>query len=527
MASPYTLQESLHPALGALGAYTSNLAQYQGVMTPYRRDPRLDNQRAFGDALTAYMQATPQRERMRLEREQLADTQRRQKILDQRAKTKFDQEQLLFPLQQKLALANLQEGQAEKRLKEIQAKQAKSEQNILDNWTDFVDESFPNNERAKKSFKRMGPSKNSLELVRTALSQGMWEPIPKKDLPEKLKGLAGLVTRNTVTNEVRSPDKHFFDAYLDKNFYKVEGFEEKKRFLDIPQSVIDAGMEEEFVSQYTIMASNDGREPRRYKSNPQDVLKSSQGINALVRGMRDRSYKDNTEYIKAYQDKFIGEDLVTLADQNGNPIQQRMPKPLPPDNIYPTPTIFTGERERIENKWKEYKGNIRIPDSVKAKQHNIRSTADFLRENIALMRASLRKPTGVEVMGPESFVQSSIYGNIFSGLQTLKELGVPTGRDIELVEQQMGNPSVISFTDFVKSGAGIFGTRAEAYLTQLDMLEKTVEQKLNYANKMLGMGVPLDLANASTNDGESTTKFSQYESGDYSAEEFENAVKIK
>lgn len=520
MASPYTLQESLHPALGALGAYTSNLAQYRGQMTPYRRDPRLDNQRAFGDALTAYMQATPQRERMRLEREQLAETQRRQRILDQRAKTKFDQEQKLYPLQTQLAQFQLEAQEAERKKKQLELKRAQGNQKFIDNWETTVREAFPDNPTAQKAYLRMGPSKDSLEKLRAQVALGVWEPVK---MPKQLQALKGLVTRNSVTGEIRSPNADFMNAVLDRGYKKVTTNEQKKLYVDVPESVVEAGLTDKWLSEHTVYVSDDpDKKPEIFKAQVDDIMSKSNRIQSLVRGQRDRSYRNNPAYVGAYNEQFVGDDLVTLVDQNGQNFTKRMPKPLPPDKLFPTPDVYLGRREKIEKIWSEYEGNVKIPDSVKAKQIDILATADFLKDKIKKIRSSL-KEYGTEQIGRESFNQRSLYGNIFSALQRLKELGVPTGRDIELVEQEFGNPSEYNLSDFFKSG----GQRWIAYLKQLEVMEQSVDGKVAYANKLLGMGVPLDLGKVMSNNMESKPDDAKYESGDFSAEEFENAVKIK
>ena len=98
--------ESLYPSMMGLGTYLSNLPQYSQQRTPYPRDIRNDQLRAFGDSLRAYMGAVPQRQQMRQQREQLAIDRKRQKEID-------DRQRQLFPYQ-------LEQAQRQKTLQELQ-----------------------------------------------------------------------------------------------------------------------------------------------------------------------------------------------------------------------------------------------------------------------------------------------------------------------------------------------------------------------------------------------------------------------
>ena len=94
--------ESMYPSMMGLGTYMSNLPQYSQQRTPYPRNIREDQLRAFGDSLRAYMQAVPQRTQMRQQREQLRIDRERQKKADERQRRLDQRQDELFPLQKEL-----------------------------------------------------------------------------------------------------------------------------------------------------------------------------------------------------------------------------------------------------------------------------------------------------------------------------------------------------------------------------------------------------------------------------------------
>lgn len=192
MASPYTLQESLHPALSALGAYTSNLAQYRGQMTPYKRDPRLDNQRAFGDALTAYMQSASQRDAMKLQREQAQYERKRQEEIDKRNRE-------LFPF-------NKEQAKLENERQRLVIAQEKNKLNLKKQWGDLVQNLSGATDGEKKELIRVGPSLGT-PLYQKILSRGVTRELTDKEkdsLPEEIRQFGSLyqVNNNKIEEKI-------------------------------------------------------------------------------------------------------------------------------------------------------------------------------------------------------------------------------------------------------------------------------------------------------------------------------------
>ena len=501
MARPnYNLRESLYPALGALGTYTSNLAQYSGQMTPYKRDPRLDNQRAFGDALMAYMRAVPQREQMFQQREQLRIDRERQRKADERQR-KLDQRQdELFPLQKELQQLQLGDARNQKFLRDIEIKKARGQQKILDNWSDFVTSTIDDPTQAQK-FKRMGPSDFALKQVQSYVQKGVFKPVDQSLIPEKLKPLAPFFRYNPVTQKYDYPPDHIIDA-LQVGGYKVLNQSEAKSYLN-------ATDEKDIKNTRVLIHDDPDKQPIIHKFDKQNDFDSDGQERVLAQGLSDPEVLRSDAYHRAYVKKYMGKQSLPQKGRFGETTGYISVDKIPPDPaVQPPPPRIANEVNQLiaSNKGKETLP--RLPQTIISKIDGVQKAGEVVMDATKALLESLTT-FGTEKMGVESFNQGNLYGQIFSALQVLKNLGVPTGRDMEIVEMEIGNPSTVNIGRLIQAG----GLEAQAIMRQIQNLRASVRRKLDIANAQLNNGIDISI-------------FSDVaeEQGELSAEEFEESV---
>ena len=488
MASPYTLQESLHPALSALGAYTSNLAQYRGQMTPYKRDPRLDNQRAFGDALTAYMQATPQRERMRLEREQLAEQQRRQKILDQRAKELHDQELALAPLNKQLIEQNIAGNERQKKIEEYEIEALKGQQNLRDNWKQLVADSG-GTEQEKANMLNLGPKAGQVTYNMVVARKPKHLPLTQEQMSSLVKAspsLAGkeaLFHYNTTTKQVEPKFSSDLTTQILKQSTQSTPLTLTQKMSLYPD--IDAGL---LKNTIVVPDGQGGHKITQLKKESFDTNQEKNYQLAQEDSEDGRKARASLGYMTMFRDKHETPKFETVKDFKGNERLEAVYNPVFKGLKLPThPSWRPSHPQLVEDIKKQNpespllqpvgtsqgtqdtqgdlfvsSGDVTPVQTVtapvltqtmrKTVQDGVKSTQEMF-VLIDQLDASLQK-FGTEAIGEESATQENLYGQIGDRMRILANMGVPNGPDIMLLLQKLLNPASFNFTDTVMSGGG-------------------------------------------------------------------------
>jgi len=481
MARPnYNLRESLYPALGALGTYTSNLAQYSGQMTPYKRDPRLDQQRAFGDALMAYMRALPQREQMFQQREQLRIDRERQRRADERQR-KLDQRQdELFPLQKELQQIQINTARRNDLSSELEYKQKLRRKSLFDNYSKYVTDNIPEGE-LRDRFLKMDPSAG-IPRIEKYIDASFTRPAKPSEVVERFKGLAPLITVNDLTGEKKYPPD-FGKLVEEYNKDQQVGYrpatdaERKEAGVTNPRVLMQVHPDGKTNPKYPPRYYNQGEESKKFTSE------KMQGY--LARGRSDVAFRSTPEYEQAYVKEYVGEKPVERVAKNGERYIDYVDKPLPDPSIQPYPTNLANV---LAEKAKQpiVSRERTLPQPFITQNAFIAQSARSLKVQLTELRNHLNT-YGVKKFGTEAGVQSNLRQNIFGGLQVIKNLGVPTGRDVELVANEILNPTELSLQNWIKAG----GDERSYTLAQIDELEKNANMYLADADSIIYEGTGL------------------------------------
>ena len=472
MARPnYNLRESLYPALGALGTYTSNLAQYSGQMTPYKRDPRLDQQRAFGDALMAYMRSVPQREQMFQNRQQLAIDRKRQKEID-------DRQRKLFPYQ-------LEQAQREKRLQELQLKGEEQKQNIANRWTEIVSASGAT-PTEKQRLMQLGPSAgfNLLQKITSRVEKRQLTDDEVLSLPSEMQKYEKFLQYDgSKIVPTVSPDvfKEIIKSGRQGNILSLE--QKREVFKDQPDSVLNG-----------IVVSKDPSQASGYSivrlPNQQKALDANQQL--IARAQNDNDLLATAEYATVFTNTYEKADFADFKDPNSGVVTKKpVYKPVPNSIKLPTHPNWVPTNPHLKsiNKQKgEQAINERVqPEDISyevGKKETITKTyrTDLQKKrgvSILVQKAITRldnnlKNFGAQATGTNSAIQESVFADIENKVRQLDGMGVPNGPDLMLSLRKLMNPTKFGVVDYITNPIETIGR-----------LYKTANDPTNYIRKQL------------------------------------------
>ena len=498
MARPnYNLRESLYPALGALGTYTSNLAQYSGQMTPYKRDPRLDNQRAFGDALMAYMRAVPQREQMFQNRQQLAIDRERQKEID-------DRQRQLFPYQ-------LEQAQRQKTLQELQLKGEEQKQNIANRWTEIVSASGAT-PTEKQRLMQLGPSAgfNLLQKITSRVEKRQLTDDEVLNLPpemqkyEKFLQYDGTKIVPTVSSDV------FKEILKSGRQGNILSLEEKKQYF--PESTDDV-LNNLFVARDSSEASGLKIVQLPISQKP---LSAKQQL--ISKGQTDPEVLASSDYATVFTELYETPQFTDFKDQKTGVVTKK-PVYLPVPNSVKLPTspnwkpsnehiIALGKQTNVEQPYDrkqpqdigyEVATEQKLSTSQKSRLQDKKSVSGTVLKFISDLERSLNE-FGAQSTGDVSAQQEALYGEIDKQIRTLDNMGVPNGPDIILALRKLMNPTTFGLVDKITSPIDTYSRLYKTendptgyIINQLQEMKRQIQIAVKSINHELDTGEPLTL----------------------------------
>jgi len=297
------LMEGMYPSLSALGTYMSNFPQYSQRMTRYPRDARYDHQRAFGDALQAYMRGVPVRQQMRQQREQLQIDRERQRKADERQRRLDQRQDELFPLQKELQQIQINTARRNDLSSELEYKQKLRRKSLFDNYSKYVTDNIPEGE-LRDRFLKMDPSAG-IPRIEKYIDASFTRPAKPSELAKRFKGLAPLITVNDLTGEKKYPPD-FGKLVEEYNKDQQVGYrpatdaERKEAGVTNPRVLMQVHPDGKTNPKYPPRFYNQGEESKKY------TAEKMQGY--LARGRREVDFRSTPEYEQAYVNEHLGKN---------------------------------------------------------------------------------------------------------------------------------------------------------------------------------------------------------------------------
>ena len=472
--------ESMYPSMMGLGTYMSNLPQYSQQRTPYPRDIRNDQLRAFGDSLRAYMQAVPQRTQMRQQREQLRIDRERQRKADERQQRLDQRQDELFPLQKELQQIQINTARRNDLSSELEYKQKLRRKSLFDNYSKYVTDNIPEGE-LRDRFLKMDPSAG-IPRIEKYIDASFTRPAKPSELAKRFSALAPLITVNDLTGEKKyPPDLGKLVEEINKD--QQEGYrpatdqERKDAGVTNPRTIMQVHPDGKNNPKYPPSFYNQGEAPKKF------TAEKMQGY--LARGRGDAEFQGTPEYEQAYVNEYLKKKPVERVAKNGQRYIDYVDQPLPDPEIQPYPTNLANvlaekAKQPIVSREKT------LPQPFITQNAFIAQSAKTLKVQLKKLKDHLNT-YGVKKFGTEAGVQSNIRQNIFGALQVIKNLGVPTGRDVELVAKEIMDPTELSLQNWIKAG----GDERSYVISQIDELEKNANMYLADARSIIEEGTGL------------------------------------
>ena len=447
------------PLIAGGGTLLSRQQQYLTERQPQPVDPRNAWARAFGDSLEAFYRGQTAQQQMGANRQQL-----------------FQSSQL-FPLELKKARAELQAYEHAQQMRQQFPAQ--------------IDAMFGANSKAAMVLKSM-PYAQALQMMTSMLS-GQLKP-KAEILSEEER-----IRLNMPKGTVRMPDGTLqapSEAALKHQRIQDRGPVTPITGAEAVREVLP-GISPKIAEHTVLQPEDDGgfkitqMTPPRPPPKPGMTTANMQAI--MLKGRQDPAFLETPEYHQAYTALHLGtKDVWSFDPVTKVPVSIQQPKIPPAQVVQPEPVGDNALSAHIASlrEGKPVSGGPKISQTTQAEMDKVRVSANNLKDNVKLLKDHL-KQFGTEIIGDERATQENLYGDIFSMLQILKGLGVPTGRDIELVEQQLWNPTEGSFEQWVKAGGWVFGTRAEYITRQLTELDAMADRRIKSALQYLSQGKTL------------------------------------
>lgn len=491
------LMEGMYPSLSALGTYMSNFPQYSQRMTPYPRDARYDHQRAFGDALQAYMRGVPVRQQMRQQREQIAIDRKRQKEID-------DRQRKLFPYQ-------IEQAQRQNRIQKLQLKGEEQKQDIANRWTEIVSASGAT-PTEKQRLMQLGPSAgfNLLQKITSRVEKRKLTDDEVLSLPSEMQKYENFLQYDG-TKIVPTVGADVFKEIIKSGRQgKILTLEQKQKVF--PESTDDV-LNNLFVAEDSSEASGLKIVQLPISQKP---LSAKQQL--ISRGQTDPEVLASSEYATVFTELYETPQFTDFRDQKTGVVTKK-PVYLPIPNSVKLPTspnwkptnehiIALGKQSNVEQTYDrkqpqdigyEVATEQKLSTSQKSRLQDKKSVSGTVMKFISDLERSL-KEFGAQSTGDESAKQEALYGEIDKQIRTLDNMGVPNGPDIILALRKLMNPTTFGLVDKITSPIDTYSRLYKTefdptnyIINQLQEMKRQIQIAVKSINHELDTGEPLTL----------------------------------